>query len=70
MLSALGPWRVRSSVAHCDRTLADEVQQCSLRSGASEEDWRDTWRRGLARSFAKRVGEEDWKEKEDEEKEF
>ena len=60
--------------AHCDPTLADEVQRCTLRSGAGEEDWRDTWRRGLvrhllrglARHFAKRIGEtfgkEDWRD--------
>ena len=29
--TAIGPWRMRPSGAHCDRTLADEVQQCTLR---------------------------------------
>ena len=31
-----------------------------------EEDWRDTWRRGLARHLAKRIGQtlgkEDWRD--------
>ena len=95
MLTAIGPLRLRSSGAHCARTLAVEVQRCSLRSdlgGGSpavltaigpwrlrssgahcdpelakriykklgEEDWREAWRRGLARSLANRIGEEDW----------
>ena len=51
---------MRSSGAHCDRTLAVEAQLCTLRSGGGEDDWGDTWRRGLARSLAKRIGEEDW----------
>ena len=29
-------------VEHCDQNLAVEVQQCTLRSGAGEEEWRDT----------------------------
>ena len=36
-LTAIGPWRLRFSGAHCahyDRTLAVEVQRCSLRSWA------------------------------------
>ena len=57
VLTALGPWRLRSRGAHCDRTLAVEVPQCSLHSGAGEEEWREAWRRGLAR----RIGEEDWR---------
>ena len=40
VLTALGPWQLRSSGAHCARTLAVEVQGCSLRSRAGEEDWR------------------------------
>ena len=65
-----------SSGAHCDRTYAIEVQRCSLQCGAGEQDWREAWRTGLARSLAKRIGEEeDWrgggdgKEEEEEEKE-
>ena len=51
-------YSVRSSGAHCDRTLADEVQPCPLRSGAGGEGWRDTRRRAVARHLAKRIGEE------------
>ena len=55
-----------SSAAHCDWTLADEVQRCTLRSDPGEEDWQDTWRRGLARHLAQRIGETlgemDWRE--------
>ena len=40
MFTAIGPWRLRSSGAHCARTLAVEVQRCSLRSGAGEGHWR------------------------------
>ena len=79
MHTAIGPWRMRSSGggAHCDPTLVDEVQRCTLRSGAGEEDWRDTWRRGLvrhllrglARHLAKRIGETLGEEKEKKEKE-
>ena len=63
-----------SSGAHCDRTYAIEVQRCSLQCGAGEQDWREAWRTGLARSLAKRIGEEeDWRGggdgKEEEEKE-
>ena len=45
---------MRSSGAHCDPELARRI---------GEEDWREAWRRGLA----KRIGEE---EKKEEEKEF
>ena len=53
----------------CMQPLADEVQRCTLRSdpGACEEDWREAWRRGLATSLAKRIGEEEKKEEEEEE---
>ena len=64
MLTAMGPWRLRSSGAQWDRTLAVEVQRCSLQSGAGEEDWR----RELARSLAKRIGEEEKEKEEKEEK--
>ena len=56
---------MRPSGAHCDLTLADEVQRCTLRSDPGEEDWREAWRRELARSLAKgiceKLGEEDWR---------
>ena len=48
---------MRSIGAHCVRTLADEVQRCTLRSGAGEEDCREAWRRRLARHLTKRIGE-------------
>ena len=57
---------MRSSGAHCARSLADEVQRCALQSGAGEEDWREGWRRGLARRLAKRMGEEEKEEEEEE----
>ena len=66
MLTAIGPLRLRSSGAHCAQTLAVEVQQFSLLSGAREEDWREAWPRGLARRLAKRIGEEEKKEEEEE----
>ena len=53
MLAVLRPWRLRSSGAHCDPELAKRI--CEK---LGEEDWRDTWRRGLA----KRIGEEDWQD--------
>ena len=40
---------MRSSGAPCARSLAAEVQQCTLQSGAGE---------GLARRLAKRIGEQ------------
>ena len=83
MLTAMGPWRLKSSGAHCDGTLAVEVQRCSLRSDPGGSPAVLTailgWRRGLARSLAKRIGEtlgeEDWRgggaggEEEDDEEE-
>ena len=48
-----GPWRLRSSGAHCNPELGAKV---------GDEDWREGWRRELARRLAKRMGEE---EKED-----
>ena len=73
---------MRCSGAHCARTLLDEVQRCTLRSGADEEDWcdlakrigetlgeedwRGAWRRGLAKHLAKTVDEEE-EDKEDKE---
>ena len=39
-------WQLRSSGAHCARSLADEVQRCTLQSGAGE-------------SIGEKVGEED-----------
>ena len=56
---------MRSSGAHCARSLADENQRCTLQSGAGEEDWRR--RRGLARRLAKRMGEEEKEEEEEDE---
>ena len=67
MHTVLGPWRMRSSGAHCDRILAVEVQRCTLRSGAGEEDWRDTWRRGAGEA---ELEEEKKEKKKEEEKEF
>ena len=55
-------WRFRSSDAHCDRTLAVEVQRCSPLSplsSAGKKDWRETWRTGLGRHLAKRSGKEE-----------
>ena len=63
MPMALRPLRLRSSGAHCDPDLAKRIDET-----LGEADWGDTWRRGFARSLAKRIGEEE-KEKE-EEKEF
>ena len=68
MLTALGPLRLGSSGAHCARTLAVEVQRCSLRSPAGEEDWREAWRRGLAAHLAKWIGEALGEEEEEEKK--
>ena len=59
---------MRSSGAHSAQTLGDEVQRCTMRSGAGKEDWRDTWQRGLARE---RIGEEkEEKEKKKKEKQL
>ena len=51
---------MRSSGAHCDPDLAKRIDET-----LGKVDWRDTWQRGLARSLAKRIGEEE----EEEEKE-
>ena len=65
MHTAIGPWRMRSSSAHCEPELAKRIDKT-----LGEEDWRDTWQRGLARrkmarSLAKTIGEalgeEDWR---------
>ena len=45
-------------------TLAVEVQRSPLRFGAGEEDWREAWRRGVARHLAIRIGKEEKKEEE------
>ena len=47
--TAIGPLRLRSSGAHCDPELAERIGE-KLR----EEDWQDTWRRGLARRRRRR----------------
>ena len=36
-----------------------EVQRCSLRAGAGEEDWQEAWQRGLAKRLGEKLGEED-----------
>ena len=69
MHTAIGPWRMRSRGAHSDWTLAVEVQRCTLRSGAGEEDWRDTWQRGAGEAELEEEKKEKKKE-EEEEKEF
>ena len=51
-----------SSGAHCDPDMAKRIDET-----LGEADWRDAWQRGLARSLAKRIGEE---EEEKKEKEF
>ena len=52
MFTAIRPWRLRSSGAHCNPELARRIGETR-----GEEDWQDTWRRGLARHLAKRIGE-------------
>ena len=54
---------MRSSGALCDPELVKSIGET-----LGKADWLDTWRRGLAGSLAKRIGEE--KKKEKEEKEF
>ena len=58
MLTALGPWRLRSSGAHCDPEVAKRIGET-----LAEKDWRDTWR---GRGGGK---EEEEEEEEKEEKE-
>ena len=60
MLIALGPWRLRSSGAHCDPQLAKRIGE-----KLGEEDWR----RGLATHLAKWIGEALGEEEEEQKKE-
>ena len=55
MLTALGPWRLRSSGALCDPELAKSEK-------VGEENWREGWRSGCASRLAERIGEEKEKE--------
>ena len=48
MLTALGPWRLRSRGAHCDPELVKKIGE-------------ENWRRGLAKRLYEKVGEEDWR---------
>ena len=57
-------WRLRSSGVHCDRAFPVEVQCCSLRLdpggwGSAVLTAILSWWRGLVRSLAKRIGEDD-----------
>ena len=52
MLAAIGPWRLRSSGAHCDPELAKRIGE-----KLGEEDWR----RGLAKRIGEILCEEDWR---------
>ena len=54
---------MRSSCAHCDPELVKRIAE-----KLGEEDWRDTWRSGLARHLAKRMSEEEEEKKKEEEK--
>ena len=54
MLNAIGPWRLRSSGAHCDPDLAKRIDET-----LGEADWGDRF----ARHLAKRIGEEENGEK-------
>ena len=55
MPTAIRSWQLRSSSAHCDQKLAKRIGE-----KLGDDDWRGSWRRGLA------SGE---KEKEEEEEE-
>ena len=49
MLTALGPWQLRSSGAQCDRSLAVEVQHSAHRDPE------------LAKRTGEKVGAKDWR---------
>ena len=53
MNTAIGPWWMRSSSAHCDPELGKGIGE-----NLGKKHRRDTWRKGLARHLAKRIGEE------------
>ena len=52
MHTAIRPWRMMSSGAHCDPELAKRIGE-----KLGEEDWQ----RGLAKRICEKVGEEDWR---------
>ena len=74
MLTAIGPWRLRSRSAHCNPELAkrigeklgEEDWRGGLARRIGEEDWREGWRRELVRRLAKSIGEEREEKKEEE----
>ena len=60
--AAIGAWRMKSGGGHCCRTLVEEAGGW----GPTVHTAIRTWRRGLARSLARRIGEtcgeEDWQD--------
>ena len=49
MPTAIRSWQLRSSSAHCDQKLAKRIGE-----KLGDEDWRGSWRRGLARRRKRR----------------